>query len=545
MSLLRTSGDGLSVTAQSSIDETQLEFLTQDAWRWRELNRTQARALAQQVLQATDDETFLARANIVQAYIAWREGHLAEALEHIQNAMVSVREHNSLPWLARALNVRVCIDTELGEFAQGVVLLEEQLRVAQEAGDLEMQACAIHDTGVIHLERDPSKAEPFLQRALELFKEAGLSDGQAYSLLNLAIVREAQGDLVQAHQLLSRVIELAQQHHLESVKTHVVAQQGRLELAEGNLEAARDLFILALERTEQTGDRPLAEVMPSLVNCYRRLGKLSEARLVLQRHLAALLREGFLPFAVQAHELLVDILEEEGDFPAALKHSREHMRLYRKVYAREHENKVRALEVLHRTKLAEQKALIEEQRNRDLRRALDELERLNQQTVETSLTDELTGLRNRRYLMTHVATTLRDIPFSLAVVDLDHFKHINDTYGHEGGDKVLKEFAQLLTTQLREHDIALRFGGEEFIVIFPNTELDGAKTTLLRVLAEMQKHVWSSLSSTEHPTFTAGIAECLDGDLKHALQVADALLYVGKSNGRNGVWIEEPPAPNL
>jgi two-component system, cell cycle response regulator len=140
---------------------------------------------------------------------------------------------------------------------------------------------------------------------------------------------------------------------------------------------------------------------------------------------------------------------------------------------------------------------------------------------------------------------LRDIPFSLAVVDLDHFKHINDTYGHEGGDKVLKEFAQLLTTQLREHDIALRFGGEEFIVIFPNTELDGAKTTLLRVLAEMQKHVWSSLSSTEHPTFTAGIAECLDGDLKHALQVADALLYVGKSNGRNGVWIEEPPAPNL
>ncbi len=539
MSLVRSPSDGLSLAVSSLGTQEFLFSLTQDAWRWRELNRSQARILAQQVLQASDDITLIARAKIVMAFVVWREGHLAEALEYIQPALATMREGGSLVWLARALNVRFCIDSELGEFTQCVTLLEEQLKVAREAGDLEMEACAVHDTGVIHLEREPSKAEPFLRRALELFEKAGLKDGHAYSLLNLAIVRESQGDLSEARQLLQEVIVLANQHCLESVKTHAVAQQGRLELAKGNLGEARDLFILALERTEQTVDRPLAEVMPSLVSCYRQLGELSEARVVLVCHLAALLREGFFPVAVQAHELLTDILEEEGDFQAALKHSREHMRLYRKVYTQEHENKVRALEVLHRTKLAEQKVLIEEQRNKDLRRALDELEQLNQQSVETSLTDELTGLRNRRYLMAHVMTVLRGIPFSLAVLDLDYFKRINDTYGHDGGDEVLKEFAALLKAQVREHDIALRFGGEEFIVIFPNTDLLGAKAMLLRVLAEMQKYVWSSLAANEHPTFTAGIAECLDGHLKRALQIADALLYVGKANGRNGVWVEQ------
>jgi diguanylate cyclase (GGDEF)-like protein len=536
--------DRLGVSAQSHADTDQLQLLTQEAWCWRELDRSRARKLVKEVLETCEDVSLRSRAQIVKAYIYWREGRLAEALENILPAMTAIREENDLTWLARALNVRVCIDSELGEVTQAIAGLEEQLRVSKEAGDLGMEACAIHDMGAMHLERDPSKAEPFLLKALELFKQADLNDGHAYSLLNLAIVCESQGDVAEARALLHQVIELANQHQMESVKTHTLAQQGRLELDEGNLEAARDLFMLALERAEQTGDRPLAEVMPSLVSCYRGLGKLSEARVVLQRHLAALLLGGLLPFAVQAHELLTTVLEEEGDFEAALKHSKEHMRLYKKVYAREHENKVRALEVLHRTKLAEQKAVTEEQRNKDLRHAFDELEQLNKQTVETSLTDELTGLRNRRYLMTHVTRTLQNISFCLAVVDLDHFKRINDTYGHEGGDAVLKEFAALLKTQVREHDIALRLGGEEFIVIFPNTDLDRARATLLRVLMEMQKHVWSSLHPKEYPTFTAGIAKCLDGDLKRALQIADSLLYVGKANGRNGVWVENAVVPS-
>jgi diguanylate cyclase (GGDEF)-like protein len=530
--------DGSSVSPYVSGGESHLDALTHRAWNLRERDRPQARGFIQEVLCSTNSPILQAQAKIVLAYIAWREGHLAEALEAIQGAMSTVREQNALFWLARALNARVCISSEMGEFAECVTMLEEQLSVSRETDNKEMEACAIHDMGAIHLEREPSKAEPFFLRSLELFQQQGLEEGCGYSLLNLAFVHETQGQLAKAHQCLDEVLKITNQQQFEHLKSYAIAQQGRLAFNEGKLEEAKQLFLVALERTERFGDRPLAELIPAIVRCYRQLGNLGEARELLERHLAILLREGLLPFAAQTHELLTDILEEQGDFQGALKHSREHMRLYRKVYAKEHENKVRALEVLHRTHLAEHKAANEQQRNNELQRALDELERLNQQTIAASLTDELTGLHNRRYLINHVMTMLRDTPFSLAVVDLDHFKRINDTYGHEGGDKVLREFAQLLKTQVREHDIVIRFGGEEFIVIFPNTEIARAKTVLTRVLAEMQRHAWSSLKTGEHPTFTAGLAECLDSNLNRALQIADGLLYVGKANGRNGIWVE-------
>jgi tetratricopeptide (TPR) repeat protein len=276
-------------------DETGLSALTLEAWRWRERNREHAHTLAQQVLQNTDDTRLRAQALIVQAHLSWRKGQIAQALEQIQPALIVMREHKLLDWLARALNVRNCIGLELGEFAQSVAGLEEQLSVSQAANNLEMEACALHDLGVMHFERNPSRAEPFLQRSLELFVQADLREGHAYTLLNLAYVRETQGDVAQARLLLQKVLELARTNGFDYIETHALAQQGRLELTDGNLELARALLTLALGRTEQTGDRPLAEVMPSLVECYRRSGNLGEARQLLERHLESVQERGLLP----------------------------------------------------------------------------------------------------------------------------------------------------------------------------------------------------------------------------------------------------------
>ena len=532
MSLAQPSRDK-SVSRFVISDIPQLDTFTHDAWHLREKNRQKARELAEQVLQSTDNAMFQAQAKIVLAYIAWREGHLAEALEFIQPALTTTREQ-SIFWLARALNVQVCMYSELGEFAQCAEMLEEQLIVSRAANNPEMEACAIHDMGAIHLEREPAKAEPFFHRALELFNQIGLEEGRGYTLLNLAFVYETQEKFSKAQRYLDEVLGLANHHHLEHLKSYAIAQQGRLVLQQGNFKSAKEYFLLALERTEHFGDRPIAELIPSIVHCYRQLGNLNEAKELLERHLEVLLRESLLPFALQAHEFLTEILEEQGDFQAALHHSREHMRLYRKVYSHEHENKVRALEVLYRTRLAEQRAATEQKRSRELSHALSQLEHLNQQTLEASFTDELTGLRNRRYLMKH-CTDVED--YSLAMIDLDHFKRINDTYGHDAGDAILKEFAAFLKDHIREVDIPIRFGGEEFIVLFPDTTPDKAQAILTRLLANMKDYKWSPLKPGDYPTFTAGIAECSNGDLKETMQIADMLLYKGKQNGRNGVWV--------
>ena len=105
----------------------------------------------------------------------------------------------------------------------------------------------------------------------------------------------------------------------------------------------------------------------------------------------------------------------------------------------------------------------------------DQLRASVTQTIEMAVTDGLTGLHNRRYLDSHLQTLFdravaRRRPLSLMITDLDRFKSINDTYGHDGGDDVLREFARRLRKNVRGIDLACRFGGEEFVVVMPDTE---------------------------------------------------------------------------
>ena len=228
-----------------------------------------------------------------------------------------------------------------------------------------------------------------------------------------------------------------------------------------------------------------------------------------------------------------------GEHQKALEHFKTHMRLYRQMFNKTHEEHTRALGVLVRTQMAERTAQVERQKNLELRETLEQLENLNRQIVDISLTDELTGIRNRRYLMTHGATQIREArgtDFSIAMLDLDHFKRINDTLGHDGGDRVLCEFVEVLQSQLRSGDTLARFGGEEFALLLPHTSPQAACDVLERIRTVMSSRTWESLPTGQKVTFTAGVSESSDGDLMNALRQADTLLYMGKSKGRDSIW---------
>jgi diguanylate cyclase (GGDEF)-like protein len=301
------------------------------------------------------------------------------------------------------------------------------------------------------------------------------------------------------------------------------------------------LFQEALSRTEANFERPLAEIMPFMVELYRHSNRLEVAQSLLENHLEQMTKAGLAPFEIQAHELLTGVLEELGDLAGALHHSRKHLQLTRQVHSIQNNDKVRALEVLHRTQMAQRRAEDEQRKNSELAAALGQLEVLNQTVLEVSLTDELTGLRNRRYLMNLDLSAWAGQKFALAILDLDYFKSINDQFGHDGGDVVLKEFARLLQAQIRNQDIVVRFGGEEFVILFPAAQLETARMVLERLLARLSTHVFAPLTLTKPLTFTAGIVSCGDGNISQALKRADELLYQGKNAGRNSLWLELEP----
>lgn len=208
--------------------------------------------------------------------------------------------------------------------------------------------------------------------------------------------------------------------------------------------------------------------------------------------------------------------------------------------------RVRALEVQHRTELAQQEAHTQRRLNDELKQGLSELELLHRQAARASITDELTGAFNRHFLMAQGPAHLRpgtSQSATVAMLDLDHFKAVNDTYGHGGGDRVLRLFAQFLQDHLDNSALLCRYGGEEFVVIFPNTQPEQARQQLAQLRTLLGDTAVPDLPSSLRLSFTAGVVSCTDGDLPGAPRRADALLLRGKRAGRGRILRESEGAP--
>lgn len=172
----------------------------------------------------------------------------------------------------------------------------------------------------------------------------------------------------------------------------------------------------------------------------------------------------------------------------------------------------------------------------------DGLRRTFERRVRESVQDSLTGLHNRRYLAAHYEGLERELiegskQISLLMLDIDHFKQVNDSYGHLAGDEILKGVAQRIQTALRGFDTAARFGGEEFAVLLPNTPVSGAMAVAERLRNELgvAPYAISEKPGQVGVTVSIGVATVKAGSvtLEGLIGYADAALYEAKNSGRN------------
>ena len=168
------------------------------------------------------------------------------------------------------------------------------------------------------------------------------------------------------------------------------------------------------------------------------------------------------------------------------------------------------------------------------------------QSLELAVTDQLTGLHNRRYMVTQLsALVARAIkggdPVSILMIDIDHFKKINDGFGHDVGDMVLREFSVLLASNVRAIDLPCRYGGEEFIVVMPGTDADAALRIADRIRNSVSGTAFSLGSEGETLAVTVSIGlACADGEMdtpETLLKRADEAVYQAKAGGRNQVIV--------
>ncbi|WP_125809971.1 GGDEF domain-containing protein [Actinoplanes sp. ATCC 53533] len=172
----------------------------------------------------------------------------------------------------------------------------------------------------------------------------------------------------------------------------------------------------------------------------------------------------------------------------------------------------------------------------ELRRAVAEQQRL-------AVTDGLTGLANRRHLMTmldRLRTAPGGRPVSLLVVDLDHFKLVNDTYGHLAGDAVLEAAAARIAAAARATDLVARYGGEEFVLLLADTDGPEAERLAERIRRRLRDSPIAAGDAVIAVTASIGVATSPDGAVPHLLEAADRALYRAKAQGRDQVTVAVP-----
>tara|TARA_R110002153_G_scaffold940_4_gene4264 strand:- start:3003 stop:4901 length:1899 start_codon:yes stop_codon:yes gene_type:complete len=184
----------------------------------------------------------------------------------------------------------------------------------------------------------------------------------------------------------------------------------------------------------------------------------------------------------------------------------------------------------------------------NVKKRTDELAKANEKLGELAHKDMLTELPNRRGMMVFIEDAIinyrqNNTPFCLLVLDFDKFKKLNDTLGHEAGDKVLTEGATLMRQVLRDQDEVARWGGEEFLILLPSTPIKGAEIIANKLKDSLKETLTKSIGMPV--SVTIGIAEFEKTDtLGSCFQRADKALYLGKNNGRDIVVLAEPAGQN-
>lgn len=193
---------------------------------------------------------------------------------------------------------------------------------------------------------------------------------------------------------------------------------------------------------------------------------------------------------------------------------------------------------------------------RQMRRMITMGDRMQEELQRSAHTDGLTGIANRRYFMESAQREINrscqlGVPCALCLLDADHFKKINDTYGHDAGDKALKSIAEIMSHEIRDSDLVARFGGEEFVILLPGTSCRDA----VKVTERLRQTIATTTISHNTHIFTMTVSMGLTGVtpefdmhdtgrgkagsrntipvLDQLLQYADIALYAAKKNGRN------------
>lgn len=509
-------------------------------------DNTRAKALYDQAVAvgtATQDDEMLAGALFSRGYLLGVQGDFAPGLADLRRAQSLFEKQNMRQHAVTVLNAIAILYNRMGDNQQAVHIYTRALKAQRESGLRREVAVTLYNLGRAH---ENLKEWEFARRAFtesrDINKEIGYARGEAYAHRGLAAVANATGDSRRALDILKQADALSRQTsdarlvaHIQLVRGIALHRLGRLADSEASLQEALDVF----RQQDALGDLSQAYAELSLVQA--EMGNWRDA------------------YMSQAQYKLISdkLLNNQLDQRFAT------LKVEFDTAAKEQENAL-----LMRENQANEKALTEARRARQLQAVAIVLtvllagllatlaihqRRTTLRMRKLALTDELTGVPNRRDVLNRLEALLSrpgEPACCALIIDIDHFKSINDVHGHPIGDEVLKFVAREIRTAVREPAFFGRLGGEEFLIVLPDTTLEGAIPAAERFREQiMMVDTTRWLPVRRRITASIGVTVsrpgiCTSSDM---LMRADGALYAAKRSGRNCVRTSadepEPSSP--
>jgi diguanylate cyclase (GGDEF)-like protein len=512
-------------------------------------------ARCHEVALALDDPVLRCRSLVLQAAVALQRGDLQGGVALAAEAEPFAERAGDDAARAELAAVKGQLGFFAGAYAESLLQAERAIELADRLGDLGLRVFTRRYACVVFGNIGVSDWHGRLDEVLRLSIAAGNAWDEAMSRNDLAHYTMEQGDLEGAEREIAAAFATAEPLApdnrfalavLSCTRAEIRLRAGRADDALADAERAVDLLVAAgdpnpyllamsvvidvqallalgrFDEAERTGRRAVD-----------RLGeRVPQARSLILSTVAAALREAGR--TEEAYNVLAASAEvERSAFQelSALQRGLERATLQTRAARRESD----ALAAKNR----ELESVVREldEARRTLERRTEQLETLQEQLREQADRDWLTGLHNRRYLAREAGRHgAAPGPFSVAVLDLDHFKLVNDRFGHQTGDEVLMRVAALLLGTMRGQDVVVRTGGEEFVLLMPHTDARAAAAACERLRTAIREEPWDRIAPGIALTASIGVATAdAGGDLQALTELADQRVYAAKGAGRDRV----------
>ena len=505
---------------------------------------------AERVANRTDDLPVRVQATISAGQSWAEEGNFPFALAKLQAAVDLARQSDSPSSLAAALNALTLLYTQMREYDKGFQVLDELLAVsATLASPGRMAQAKNTEYGLALDAQQPQRGQRALLAALALERQLGAKGMVATTLVNLSNSYLKEGDYARTLRYANEAITAARLVNNEQVEATARLNIGQALIGQGRLQEGKQSVATGLAYYERTANQP-------------------DMQAVLLEYGMALEKAGDMRGAVTAYHrergISNQLFEKQRQKAVyELQEKYEAEKKQRQIELLSRENQLKSTEIDNRRLqqrvwwllalvLAMGSAIVG-LLYRKVRHANVQLKVKNQELKRQSSRDPLTALYNRRhfqeFMRSHAgraqpapAPAGNDVVGALFLLDVDHFKHINDRHGHAAGDLVLTTIAETLHEVLRETDMIVRWGGEEFLAFLPAVARDGLDDIARRILHGVAAQAIAYQGQAIRVHVSVGFAPYPLAPLgqplswERSVNLIDMALYLAKSHGRNRAY---------